>query len=540
MDPETSATESEKEGQLTPPSSNSSSATSEGGTVMFIDLTSHDKTDDVNKRVIPNFEKTRSKVYSFFTWNNTTRKWKCNHCSKSYLHHPRNTCSVMLNHITRSHPTLTKQLEEKGTETANKTRSIFEATTKKPQPIKPTKKEFRHLLASFIVATNQPFSIVEDKTLRAVLKYATMDNSELALPGAKHVRELIFEMYEEEKKALLTTLVTNQGKVSLTVDCWTSSNQFAFQGVVATWIDDQWNINNCVIDLTVLEGSHTGANICDALVSVLNDFQLWQKLHAVTTDNASNMDTMFAKLNEECVTRCVEFTSVDYRVRCLAHVMNLSCKEILKYATGSVGEEDCNPDRDDEPINSTDIVGIIRKIVVSIRSSPQRREIFKNQCKKHNMKPNMLIRDVRTRWNSTFHMLQRAYQLRIPLMSTIQSVPELHKFKLSDPDWVKIDQLIALLKPYEDATLLMSFGDSPTLANTTAVYQVLFEHLKKYTDIQVTNRLRERTRKDVGLLWLKEAADAGWRKLSDYYPSSDGLVYTVATGRIYYSSVLTS
>jgi hypothetical protein len=51
-------------------------------------------------------------------------------------------------------------------------------------------------------------------------------------------------------------------------------------------------------------------------------------------------------------------------------------------------------------------------LVVKIRSSPQRREKFSKQCKTSDLKDLQLIRDVATRWNSTFDMLDRAYELR--------------------------------------------------------------------------------------------------------------------------------
>ena len=51
-------------------------------------------------------------------------------------------------------------------------------------------------------------------------------------------------------------------------------------------------------------------------------------------------------------------------------------------------------------------------MIVKIRSSPQRREKFSKQCKASDLKNLELIRDVVTWWNSTFDMLDRAYELR--------------------------------------------------------------------------------------------------------------------------------
>lgn len=49
---------------------------------------------------------------------------------------------------------------------------------------------------------------------------------------------------------------------------------------------------------------------------------------------------------------------------------------------------------------------------MKIRSSSQRRERFARQCDVLNIKVLELLPDVKTRWNSTFIMMQRALQLR--------------------------------------------------------------------------------------------------------------------------------
>jgi hypothetical protein len=54
----------------------------------------------------------------------------------------------------------------------------------------------------------------------------------------------------------------------------------------------------------------------------------------------------------------------------------------------------------------------LRKLVIKIRSSPQRREKFKQQCIAAEIEVLELIPDVSTRWNSTDDMLERALLLK--------------------------------------------------------------------------------------------------------------------------------
>ena len=61
-----------------------------------------------------------------------------------------------------------------------------------------------------------------------------------------------------------------------------------------------------------------------------------------------------------------------------------------------------------------EVIPKLRKLIVKIRSSPQKREKFSRHCGLYdeNKKSLNLILDVRTRWNSTYLMLNRALKLR--------------------------------------------------------------------------------------------------------------------------------
>ena len=50
-----------------------------------------------------------------------------------------------------------------------------------------------------------------------------------------------------------------------------------------------------MLDLKLMEGSHTGANIAAYTWDVIESFQIGHKLQSITTDNASNMDTFFTE-----------------------------------------------------------------------------------------------------------------------------------------------------------------------------------------------------------------------------------------------------
>lgn len=87
------------------------------------------------------------------------------------------------------------------------------------------------------------------------------------------------------------------------MDCWTSKNQLPFQGVIANWIDSNYDARSVVIDLSILQGSHTGKRLAESFIEVLDDFEITRKINAVTSDNAGNMDTFFKKLEDTLQSR---------------------------------------------------------------------------------------------------------------------------------------------------------------------------------------------------------------------------------------------
>ncbi|CAB4412298.1 unnamed protein product [Rhizophagus irregularis] len=99
------------------------------------------------------------------------------------------------------------------------------------------------------------------------------------------------------------------------------------------------------------------------------------------------------------------------------------------------------PDSEEEVLNNKVPVGVIAKLrtlVTKIKASPQRRERFSMQCTVLKIKDLELIPDIRTRWNSTYMMMNRALYLREPLHYMASADNELKIYLLSDEDWNRI------------------------------------------------------------------------------------------------------
>ncbi|CAJ0633387.1 3590_t:CDS:2 [Entrophospora sp. SA101] len=311
--------------------------------------------------------------------------------------------------------------------------------------------------------------------------------------SADTIRNNIFKSFNENLIFIKNLLQEVPGQISFTLDSWTSKNQVPFLGITAHWISKDWELKSILLDFCHLEGSHSG----------------------IATDNASNMNSMFNCLEQAFCSEGIHFDAGNQRIRCLAHIINLAAQEALKSlkGMGPEKEDDALDEEDDDKIN---VIKKLRKLVVKIRSSPQRRERFSRQCIALNINDLQLIPDIKTRWNSSFEMMKRALLLREPLHNMVSADKELKSYILSDNDWQRIEKISNLLECFQIATSEISNAHYPTLGRSVPIYNYLIDLIEDFLELQHPED-------------ICSAAEKAKDKLQKFYPTSDGLVYIVAT-----------
>jgi hypothetical protein len=135
------------------------------------------------------------------------------------------------------------------------------------------------------------------------------------------------------------------------------------------------------------------------------------------------------------------FNAKDNRIMCFSHVVNIAVQHVLSKMS-SVKAPENDDDNSEGPTDDADEnrgfgqtfeaacvqdpISRLRKIVTAIRASGQRREalttwiengnksrLFVLQNKSVEIKPMQLLRDVRTRWDSTYQMIKRCIEMRL-------------------------------------------------------------------------------------------------------------------------------
>ncbi|CAI5927733.1 unnamed protein product [Closterium sp. NIES-65] len=227
------------------------------------------------------------------------------------------------------------------------------------------------------------------------------------------------EAYGEAAREDMRQLLVGDGlagRMSLTFDIWTGENNVAFMGVTAHYVTSDFQLKQAVIDFRELKGSHTGDLIADELEEVLREWGLEKMLFAVTCDNAENNSRAMRLLagvpdaRPGSRPRHPPLLSRWRHFRCMAHVVNLAVQAALKV------------DEVAEPLKR------LRDVANYIGWSTLRTDRFFELQKgyaatrpqgppgsRRPSGPLRLIVDCVTRWGSTLHMVNRGFELRMPI-----------------------------------------------------------------------------------------------------------------------------
>lgn len=264
------------------------------------------------------------------------------------------------------------ELAEKLDDAESKGQSISKYVQRRPRTpprevITITAEGYKEHLVKLFATTSLPCRMVKEKAFAEYGKYLCSNNPICKNPSPPTLAKWIDDEFQKSEQELIHVLQNNPGKISFILDCWTSSTQKPFQGVIASWINQNWKLCHTPVDLTLLQGSHTGHNLAASFSGVLEKCGLWKQLLAITSDNASNMDTFFKEFQKRAKNNLIDFDSNQFRVRCMAHIINLSCQAVVKAVVGVASSEPFENEMSDDDDSCEEIsqVNTLESIVLN-------------------------------------------------------------------------------------------------------------------------------------------------------------------------------
>jgi len=78
---------------------------------------------------------------------------------------------------------------------------------------------------------------------------------------------------------------------------WTARNRQGFLGVTCFFLDKNFVIQEIILTIEYVRYPHTVLNISDALLVILDEWKLRDKVNIITTDNGTNMKKAIKEMN---------------------------------------------------------------------------------------------------------------------------------------------------------------------------------------------------------------------------------------------------
>ena len=243
----------------------------------------------------------------------------------------------------------------------------------------------------------------------------------------------VHHAYQAVRQQIKQSLKQAVSRISISFDVWTASHNIAVVGIIAHYIDRNYNNQHVVIGLPELHGSHSGENITKLVIMTLQSFEISDRVAFYISDNASAMD--------KAIRLLCEATGSNYewsRLRCAAHIINIvvsyslysknigSDREISQSELQAFIDAIYKKTTGETTMEEAELIaaawrrkgplGKLHNIIVFVMRNPQRLKAFKmaqqqaaaiesgEELMKHLYK---LISDAGVRWNSTYNALKR-------------------------------------------------------------------------------------------------------------------------------------
>jgi hypothetical protein len=122
------------------------------------------------------------------------------------------------------------------------------------------------------------------------------------------------------------------------------------------------------------------------------------------------------------------------------------------------------------------IINKVWAFIIEIRKSPKKEQELSTFATNLHFKYKKLIRDVKTRWNSTYSMLESFLANKAAIISIISIDNNFTKLDLVDDEWRELQLFCDFLKPFFEFTEEMSGSEYPTFGTLLILLDHLLEH----------------------------------------------------------------
>ncbi|KFY82448.1 hypothetical protein V500_10539 [Pseudogymnoascus sp. VKM F-4518 (FW-2643)] len=258
-------------------------------------------------------------------------------------------------------------------------------------------------------------------------------------------------------------------------------------GIIGHYVADNRDLRESVLAFCPLHGQHTGENQSQVIIEVIKEYGIASKVGYFMMDNAENNKTMIRALSSSLLDEYqIEYNSIQHRLRCNGHIINLTAQAFLLSA------------EDNEALSYEN------NATVLLILSEQEMQDWRNKGplrKLHNI----------------YAMIDCAISIRMkPAIDVFCAQEGLEADALTPSDWTTLGHFHKYLKFFYQATLATE-GYEATIDRVLSTIEFL---LKKLEAAKVEFK------EDA---FLSPCVNSAWKKLDKYYGLTErSSAYTAA------------
>lgn len=424
------------------------------------------------------------------------KKWDSNSVPKIQQYSLISSTGNMFTHLEKEHG-----IHATNVDNSLKLTSFFE-------PVNKCDADTDYFFLLWIALDNLPLSKVEGKGFRLLMEKIAKS---VKVPSrATLTRRCLPGMYGAFKLHILQLIAAEVHHYTLAIDIWT--DDFQKLPYLAFVLHYGFNSKRREILLEILPflESHTGIAISKQIKRVVEKFELDSNHLRIVSDSASNNILAAGILKckwQPCIAHRINTavtTSLDTHVASFDVLKK--CRKIYKFLLFKKHELDEAAEMELAEIEAFTLESAKKeaeelkaaeeeanKIIESVSEHFDVQILTEGEDSSRSVattsKAKRIKIDVKTRWNSTYLMLQSMIDLESRILTVLRKL-EKRDLAFNDTDLVLIKRLLTILKPFYDLTLIASksTGEDNTIRLVFEILETL-EHLEKMTTVEKNQQI---------------------------------------------------
>ncbi|KAJ8755580.1 hypothetical protein K2173_022159 [Erythroxylum novogranatense] len=297
----------------------------------------------------------------------------------------------------------------------------------------------RHEIARMIIMHDYPLHMVEHS---GFVTFVQNLQPQFDMVSFNTVQGDCVATYLREKQNVMKFVEVMPGRVCLTLDMWTSSQSLGYVFVTGHFIDGDWKPHKRILNVVMEPYPDSDGALIHAVACCLSDWGLEGKLFSVTYNHPVGEHGLESLRSLLCIKNTLILNGQILVSNCISRTLSSTANDVL-----SLGWL---------------VIKKIRDSVKYVKTSESHEEKFlelKNQLQVPSEKS--LSLDDKTQWNTTYHMLVAASELK-EVFSCLDTSDPHYKQAPSMEDWKQVETICTYLKPLYDAVNMLASTNNPT------------------------------------------------------------------------------